>query len=48
MLAALILKDRNDGGLSDKAIREALERALAPRLGALRKVLLLPPDITRA
>ena len=48
MLSSLILKDRNDSGLSDATIREALERALAPRLGALRKVLLLPPDITRA
>ena len=48
MLSSLILKDRNDCGLCDAAIREALDRALAPRLGALRKVLLVPPDITRA
>ncbi len=48
MLTSLVLKDRNDAGLSETAINEALDRALAPRLGALRKVLLLPPDITRA
>ena len=36
-----------DAGLSREDIRLALESALAPLRGSLRKVLLIPPDFTR-
>ncbi len=36
-----------DSGLSREEIRLALEAALAPLRGTLRKVLLIPPDFTR-
>lgn len=37
----------SDAGLGREDIRLALERALAPLRGSLRKVLLVPPDFTR-
>lgn len=39
---------REEGGLSPEHIQEALAAALAPALPGLRRVLLVPPDYTRA
>lgn len=44
----MILKAATDAGISDSELYAALERAIADRKDTLKKVLLLPPDYTRA
>ena len=43
----IILKDKNNEGISEKELRAALEKSLSQCKKELRKVLLIPPDFTR-
>ena len=43
----IILKDKNNEGISEKELRAALEKSLSQCKKDLRKVLLIPPDFTR-
>lgn len=46
-MKAILCKDQTGSGLQRKEIRIALEKSLQERKGQLKKVLILPPDITR-
>ena len=43
----IVLRAPDEAGIDEKALREALERSVSAEKGRLKKVLLLPPDITR-
>jgi len=47
-MKGIVLKSTGDNGLDSRAIHTALEKALENRKESLSKVLLLPPDFTRA
>jgi nickel-dependent lactate racemase len=44
----LSITSDDDQGLHEKSIREALDQSLQEQRASLRKVLLIPPDLTRA
>ena len=44
----LSIKSNDDQGISEKEIREALEKSIRGQGKELKKVLIIPPDLTRA
>jgi hypothetical protein len=46
-MVEIILKSKNDTGISDVDLKNSLVESVREKAGNLKKVLLIPPDITR-
>jgi len=47
LMTEIILKATNPEGMDTTALKEALSKSISKKLGNLKKVLIIPPDLTR-